>query len=104
MTTETAAVVNGLRVRAIQEMVDAVKAQPQAAGATFAAMTTWKTGFHNEATIKAFSLGGARNDTSRQQPFKLAGDHPAELLGTDAGPTSLELVLAPPGHCIAYGW
>jgi uncharacterized OsmC-like protein len=104
MTTQAPVVVNGLGVQAIQEMVDAVVAQPQAAAATFYATTTWKSGFHNEATIKAFSLGGARNDTSRHQQFRVAGDHPAELLGTDTGPTSVELVLAALGHCIASGW
>ena len=104
MTTETAPVVNGLRVQAIQEMVGAVKAQPQVAAARFYATTNWKSGFHNEASIKAFSLGGARNETSRHQPFKVEGDHPAELLGTDNGPTSVELLLAALGHCIASGW
>jgi uncharacterized OsmC-like protein len=104
MTTETAPVINGIRVQAIQEMVAAVKAQPQVAAATFSATTTWKSGFHNEAAIKAFSLGGARNETSRHQPFKVEGDHPAELLGTDNGPTSVELLLAALGHCIASGW
>src|SRR5438270_11855424 len=89
MTTEVAVVANGLRVQAIQEMVDAVKAQPQVAAATFSATTTWQGGFHNEATIKAFSLGGAWNDSSRKQEFKVVGDHPAELLGTDAGPASV---------------
>ena len=104
MTTETAPVINGVRVQAIQEMVAAVKDQPQVAAATFCATTTWKSGFHNEATIKAFSLGGARNETSRHQPFKVEGDHPAELLGTDSGPTSVELLLAALGHCLASGW
>jgi uncharacterized OsmC-like protein len=104
MTTETAPVINGVRVQAIQEMVTAVKAQPRIAAATFSANTTWKSGFHNEATIKAFSLGGARNETSRRQPFKVDGDHPAELLGTDNGPTSVEILLAALGHCLASGW
>jgi uncharacterized OsmC-like protein len=104
MTTGTAEVVNGVRVQAIQEMVAAVKTQPQVAAATFSAITTWRGGFHNEATIKAFSLGGARNETSRHQPFKVEGDHPAELLGTDSGPTSVEILLAALGHCLASGW
>jgi uncharacterized OsmC-like protein len=85
-------------------MVAAVKAQPQVAAATFYATTNWKSGFQNEASIKAFSLGGARNETSRHQPFKVEGDHPAELLGTDNGPTSVELLLAALGHCLASGW
>jgi uncharacterized OsmC-like protein len=104
MTTETAPVINGIRVQAIQEMVAAVKTQPQVAAASFSATTTWKKGFHSEATIKAFPLGGARNETSRHQPFKVEGDHPAELLGTDSGPTSVELLLAALGHCLASGW
>ena len=104
MTTQTAVVVNGLRVQAIQEMVGAVKEQPQVAAATFYASTTWISGFHNDAVIKAFSLGGARNDTSRPQTFTVAGDHPAELLGSNLGPTSVELLLAALGHCISSGF
>jgi uncharacterized OsmC-like protein len=100
----TATVVNGLRVQGIQDMVEMVKGQPQVAKAVFYATTIWKGGLHNEATSKVFSLGGARNDTSRKQPFRIVGDHPQELLGTDKGPTSVELVLAALGHCLAGGW
>ena len=99
-----AAVVNGLSVQGIQGMVDMVKAQPQVAKAVFYATTIWKSGFHNEATVKVFSLGGARNDTSRKQPFRVVGDHPQELLGTNKGPTSVELLVSALGHCLASGW
>ncbi|HLB12228.1 MAG TPA: OsmC family protein [Dehalococcoidia bacterium] len=99
-----AMVVNGLRVQGIQDMVDMVKAQPQIAKAVFYATTDWKSGFYNEASIKAFSLGGARNDTSRKTTFKIVGDHPEELLGTNNGPTSVELLLGALGHCLASGW
>jgi uncharacterized OsmC-like protein len=91
-------------VQAIQEMVGAVTAQPQVAKATFYAATTWKSGFHNEAVIKQFSLGGTVNNTSRLQEFSIPSDHPAELLGTNNGPTSVELLLAALGHCLAAGW
>jgi len=104
MTTEATVLVNGLRVQAIQEMVGAVKAQPQVAAATFYATTTWISGFHNEAAVQTFALGGAKNDTSRAQPFTISGDHPQELLGTNEGPTSVELLLAALGHCLASGW
>jgi uncharacterized OsmC-like protein len=100
----TATVVNGLSVQGIQGMVEMVKAQPQVAKAVFYATTIWKSGFHNEATVKVFSLGGARNDTSRKQAYKIEGDHPQELLGTDKGPTSVELLLSALGHCLASGW
>lgn len=100
----TATIVNGLSIQGIQGMVELVKAQPQVARAVFYATTIWRSGFHNEATVKTFSLGGARNDTSRTQPFRIVGDHPQELLGTNKGATSVELLLAALGHCLASGW
>ncbi len=97
-------IVNGLSVLGIEDMVGMVKAQPQVAKAVFYATTSWKGGFHNEATVKTFSMGGERNDTSRKQAFKIVGDHPKELLGTDKGPSSIEVLLAALGHCLASGW
>src|SRR3990172_7834079 len=99
-----AKIINGLDAEGIQSMVEMVTKQPEVAKATFYADTTWRAGFHNEAAVKAFSLGGARNDTTRREPFRVAGDHPPELLGTDMGPTSVELLLAALGHCLASGW
>ncbi|MBM2832773.1 MAG: OsmC family protein [Dehalococcoidia bacterium] len=96
-------IVNGLSVQGIQDMVKMVKAQPQVAKAVFYATTVWKGGFHNEATVKAFSMGGERND-SRKQAFTIVGDHPKELLGTDKGPSSVEVLLSALGHCLASGW
>ena len=100
----TATVINGLSVQGIQDMVAMVKAQPEVARATFSASTEWKSGFHNVAQVRVFSLGGARNEASRPQAFTIEGDHPAELLGTNHGPTSVELLLAALGHCLASGW
>ena len=67
MTTST--VVNGLNVQGIQDLVEMVKAQPQVGKAAFYATTIWESGFHNEAVVKPFSLGGVRNDTSPQEGF-----------------------------------
>ncbi|MBI4219735.1 MAG: OsmC family protein, partial [Chloroflexi bacterium] len=100
----TATAINGLSIEGIQGMVELVKAQPQVAKAKFSAVTTWRSGFHNEATVKELSLGGARNDTCRRQSFTIVGDHPQELLGTNKGPTSVEVLLAALGHCLASGW
>jgi uncharacterized OsmC-like protein len=97
-------IVNGLDVQQIQGMVDAVKKQPQMAQAKFYTKTTWKRGFHNEASVKDFSLGGVKNETSRPGPFIIVGDHPPELLGTNKGATSVEVLLAALGHCIASGF
>ena len=100
----TATVVNGLNVQGIQDLVEMVKAQPQVAKAAFYATTIWRGGFHNEAVVKPFSLGGAMNDTSRKKAFTIVGDHPQELLGTDKGPSSVEVLLSALGHCLASGW
>src|SRR3990172_8544109 len=99
-----AKIINGLDVEGIQSMVEMVTKQPEVARATFYADTTWRGGVNNEATIQAFSMDGAKNDTTRREPFRVGGDHPPELLGTDKGPTSVELLLAALGHCLASGW
>jgi uncharacterized OsmC-like protein len=96
--------VNGISLEQIQGMVDAVKKQPQMAQGKLYAKTEWKTGFNNEASIKDFELGGVRNTTSRRSPFIVAGDHPPELLGTNKGPASVEVLLAALGHCISNGF
>ena len=100
----TSTVVNGLNVQGIQDMVEMVRAQPEVAKAAFYATTIWESGFHNEAVVKPFSMGGVRNDTSREKAFTIVGDHPQELLGTDKGPSSVEVLLSALGHCLASGW
>ena len=97
-------VVNGISVEQIQGMTDAVRKQPQMAQGKLYAKTVWKSGFNNEASIKDFMLGGAMNTTSRKTPFIIAGDHPPELLGTNKGAASVEVLLAALGHCISNGF
>jgi uncharacterized OsmC-like protein len=96
--------VNGIDVEQIQGMLGAVKKQPQMAQGKLYAKTVWKNGFSNEAMIKDFELGGAINTTSRKTPFIIVGDHPPELLGTNKGAASVEVLLAALGHCIANGF
>ncbi len=97
-------IVNGVSVEQIQGMTDAVKKQPQMAQGKLYAKTVWKNGFNNEASVKDFMLGGMMNTTSRKSPFMIAGDHPPELLGTNKGPASVEVLLAALGHCISNGF
>ncbi len=97
-------IVNGLDLQQVQGMIDAVKKQPQMAQGRMFAKTVWKNGFNNEASIKDFVLGGMMNTTSRKSPFIVAGDHPPELLGTNKGAASVEVLLAALGHCISNGF
>ena len=94
--------VNGLDVDGIGKMMEDVKRDPARARATFKATTFWKSGLHGEAQISDFMLGGGK--LKHLKTFRIEGDHPKELLGTDAGATSVELLLAALGHCMAAGW
>jgi uncharacterized OsmC-like protein len=100
----TQKIVNGLNVLDVQSLIEAVKKQPEIAQARFYTSTSWVTGFQNQASVKDFTLGGVTNSTSRTIPFTVVGDHPQELLGTNKGPSSVELLLAALGHCIASGF
>ena len=97
-------IVNGISVEQIQGMMGAVKQQPMMAQGKLYAKTVWKSGFNNEASIKDFMLGGMMNTTSRTIPFTVVGDHPPELLGTNKGAASVEVLLAALGHCISNGF
>ncbi len=97
-------IVNGIDTEQIQGMMGAVKKQPQMAQAKIYAKTQWISGFNNEASVKDFEMGGAMNTTSRKSPFIIAGDHPPELLGTNKGAASVEVLLAALGHCISNGF
>ena len=97
-------IVNGISVEQMQGMIGAVKQQPQMAQGKMFAKTVWKSGFNNEASIKDFMMGGMMNTTSRKSPFVVAGDHPPELLGTNKGAASVEILLAALGHCISNGF
>ncbi|MBI4295113.1 MAG: OsmC family protein [Chloroflexi bacterium] len=94
--------VNGLEVNSIMKMIEDVKHNPAAAQATFYAATFWRNGFHNETEITNFTIGGT--NLMHTKTFEVAGDHPKELLGTDKGPASVEVLLAALGHSIASGW
>ena len=95
---------NGIDVEQIQGMIAAVKKTPNMAQAKIYAKTKWINGFNNEASMKDFEMGGQMNTTSRKSPFIIAGDHPPELLGTNKGPASVEVLLAALGHCISNGF
>ena len=96
------AVVNGLEVNNTNKMVGSVKSNPASAQATFYATTNWKSGFHNEAEISNYTMGGAKLKHART--FKIEGDQPENFLGTDKGPASVEILLAALGHCISNNW
>jgi uncharacterized OsmC-like protein len=101
MTTQT--MKNRVNVDQLVGTINAVKANPELARFQFRATTHWQGGGQSRTTIKSFYGAGAE-DTSRDRPFELIGDEPPVLLGTNAGPNAVELVLTALTSCLSVGF
>lgn len=97
-----ATVRNGIDVDQLLATIGAIKQQPSIATFTFKATTTWKDGTLNHGEIGPFIHDG--ESVERPQPFRLTGDEPPVLLGSNAGPNAVELVLAALGFCYGVGF
>ena len=94
---------NGVDVDRLVATVGAVQADPNVAKFTFRARSSWQSGGRNKGEIREFQHGGATT-TERRQAFELIGDEPPVLLGTNAGPNAVELVLQALAFCYAVGY
>jgi uncharacterized OsmC-like protein len=94
---------NGVDVDRLVATIGAVQGDPGVAQFTFRARSTWDSGGRNKGQIREFEHAGATT-TERPQPFELIGDEPPVLLGTNAGPNAVELVLQALAFCYAVGF
>lgn len=94
---------NGVDVDKLLATIDAIKANPDLANFQFRAETEWKSGGHSRTQIQSFHGAGAE-DTSRSNPFAVEADEPPVLLGSNAGPNAVEIVLAGLASCLAVGF
>jgi len=94
---------NGVDVGKLLATIDAIKANPELANFQFRAETEWKSGGHSRTRIQSFHGAGAE-DTSRSNPFVVEADEPPVLLGSNAGPNAVEIVLAGLASCLAVGF
>jgi uncharacterized OsmC-like protein len=99
----TATVRNGIDVDRLLETIHAIEADPVQGSFTFSATSIWSDGTHNIGQIQGFTHAGVK-DTGRSQGFTLEGDEPPVLLGNDAGPNAVELLLQALGFCYAVGY
>jgi uncharacterized OsmC-like protein len=99
----TATVRNGIDVDRLLETIRAIESDPVQGSFTFSATSTWSEGTHNIGQIQGFIHAGAP-DTGRIQGFTGVGDEPPVLLGHDAGPNAVELLLQALGVCYAVGY
>jgi len=96
-------IVNGIDVRALQQILGAVRENPAIAKASFAVEATTVEGFNTRAKTLSPILGG-QPIAGRTRTFEFRGGHPPELLGHDEGPAAVESLLAALGACIGGGF
>ena len=94
---------NGVDVDRLVATIGAVQADANVAKFTFRARSSWESGGRNKGEIREFEHAGATN-MERPQAFQLVGDEPPILLGTNAGPNAVELVLQALAFCYAVGY
>jgi len=94
---------NGVDVERLVATIGAVQADPNVAKFTFRARSSWESGGRNRGEIREFEHAGATT-TERPRAFELIGDEPPVLLGTNAGPNAVELVLQALAFCYAVGY
>lgn len=92
---------NGVDTATLFATLDAVKEAPAAAQFQFRVKNRWVSGTHSQGTIDTFFGVGAERAHGR--PTVVDADHPAELVGSDEGPTPTEYVLAALAGCLTAG-
>lgn len=101
MTTTTLR--NGIDVDQLLATIEATQSDPAVGTFTFRASSTWEDGTYNTGQIQGFVHAG-EEDTTRGTPFRMHGDEPPVLLGSNRGPNAVELVLQALGFCYAVGY
>jgi uncharacterized OsmC-like protein len=99
----TVTIRNGVDLDRLVATVAAVQGDPNVAKFTFRARSSWETGGRNRGEIREFEHAGATS-ADRPEAFELIGDEPPVLLGTNAGPNAVELVLQALAFCYAVGF
>lgn len=101
MTTGT--VRNGIDVDQLVGTINAIKEDDQLGVFTWRARSVWEDGTHSTGEIGRFVHAGAE-DATRARPFVLEGDEPPILLGENAGPNAVELLLQALAFCYGVGY
>lgn len=100
----TVTVRNGINVDQLVGTIGAIQNEPGLAGMTFRSKTTWQKGTSSVTEIGPFVHAGKQDDSRHAGQFKLQGDEPPVLLGSNLGPNAVELCLAALGSCYAVGY
>ena len=101
--SDTVTIRNGIDVGQLRSTIEAIEEDPQLGSFTFRASSQWQDGTYNVGEIGKFVHGG-QEDESRTSGFRLEGDEPPVLLGTNRAPNAVELLLQALGFCYAVGY
>ena len=93
---------NGVNVDQLVATIGAISSDPKIGSFTFKAASTWETGGRSRGEIGNFVHAGATSD--RVTTFQLVGDEPPVLLGGNAGPNAVELLLQALAFCYGVGY
>jgi uncharacterized OsmC-like protein len=94
---------NGVDVDRLVATIGAIQNDPNLARFTFRARSSWESGGRNKGEIREFEHAGVTT-TERRTAFELVGDEPPVLLGSNAGPNAVELVLQALAFCYGVGF
>jgi len=92
---------NGVDTPTLFATINAVKGTPSLANFQFRAQNTWVRGTNSRSRIESFSGAGGEHQHARV--FEYDADHPAVLVGGDAGPTPIEFLLIGLSSCLTAG-
>ncbi len=95
-TTMTPTRLNGWDLDGMQAAIDGIADNPEAGALTWRSRVTWDAGFGLDVRTESIEQLGER----MPRAFTVRSDHPPELLGSNTGPTAIEIVVAALGACI----
>jgi len=98
----TVTIKNGVDVDRLVQTIGAIGGDANIARLTFKARTAWDEGGRSRAWISSFIHAG--QEVQHARPHELTGSEPDLLLGDDAGPNAVELVLAALAFCYSVGF
>jgi uncharacterized OsmC-like protein len=92
--------VNGLDLKALGEVVEAIGKDAGQAKVAFNVTTKWAGQTRSETLVEGYTIGGERVTRTH----KIVADEPFELLGGDSAPNPQELLMAAFNACITVGY
>lgn len=99
-TLATSQSINGFELRALQELVEHVSADPDSAIAGFRVTSQWNGGARVESKVTEYELAGQKIG----RRYVIRSDEPRELLGEDTAPNPQELLFAALNACMIFGY